>query len=153
MKFIILLVVLLLIYLEFSLFVIIANQIGVLMTIILGFLSTIIGISLVKKQGLQHMLFLQMKQVPQNDALFGLIKGFTLLVAGFMLLIPGFITDAIGLLLLIPIVQRLVYRFYARKIKVNPVYHRYADENTFEGEYTRHPEPEQTKLDNNPPTQ
>lgn len=153
MKVLKLLAVFALIYLEFSLFVFIANSIGVLMTIVSGFLSTLIGISLVKKQGLRHFQLFQARMTMQNDLVFELVKGFTLLIAGLLLLIPGFITDLFGLLLLIPYVQRQIHQYYARKIKVHPLHSHanYTDDNTFDGQYTRTPEQAPNQLEDKTP--
>lgn len=45
-----------------------------------------------------------------------LSEGFTLLVAGIFLITPGFIADVAGLLLLVPAVREVVYRFSSKRV-------------------------------------
>ena len=74
----------------------VASAIGVLQTIGLLFAITIIGIWLVKRQGMAVLGRLQATidqgRVPHRE----LVDGFLILAAGILLIPPGFITDAIG---------------------------------------------------------
>ena len=83
----------------------VAVRIGVLDTIALLILMPVLGVWLVKRQGLTvfrrvHST-LEAGGVPHKE----LIDGFLLLVAGLLLIVPGFITGATGLLLLLPPVR------------------------------------------------
>jgi UPF0716 protein FxsA len=55
--------------------------------------------------------------MPTNE----LVDGLILLLAGALMLAPGFITDAIGILLLLPptraVVRRLILRSYRRRLE------------------------------------
>jgi UPF0716 protein FxsA len=90
---------------EIWVIVVVASHIGVLETIGLLFLVTVIGVWLVKRQGVAVLGRLQATidqgRVPHRE----LVDGFLILVAGILLIPPGFITDAIGLLLLLPPVR------------------------------------------------
>jgi UPF0716 protein FxsA len=90
---------------EIWVIVVVASHIGVLETIGLLFLITVVGVWLVKRQGLALLGRLQTTidqgRVPHRE----LVDGFLILVAGILLIPPGFITDAIGLLLLLPPVR------------------------------------------------
>jgi len=83
----------------------VASAIGVLETIGLLFAITIIGIWLVKRQGVAVLVRLQRTisegRVPHRE----LVDGFLILAAGILLIPPGFITDAVGLALLLPPVR------------------------------------------------
>lgn len=69
-----------------------------------------------------------------------MMDGALLIVAGLFLLLPGFLTDAVGFMLLIPLVRQLIIRRYVRVI---PAHHRGSPESNptasrmIEGEYRR----------------
>jgi UPF0716 protein FxsA len=83
----------------------VATQIGVLNTVALLVVMPVLGIWLVKRAGLavfrRVQATLDAGGVPHREV----IDGFLLLIAGVLLIVPGFITDAIGLLLLVPPVR------------------------------------------------
>lgn len=128
--------ILILIYFEFSFFVYLANLIGVLPTIFLGLITTFGGIALVKKQGLQNLFSFQMRMQNQQDPANQVIKGILLMFCGVLLTLPGFITDAIGLILLIPFIQKMVVKRFVHKVK-NQVFSRQQSEVIIEGEFTK----------------
>ena len=105
-----LLVVLLLIVPLVELYVIVAvaGSIGILPTLALLVAISVTGSWLVRREGLGvYRRCRQMwaaRQNPTDDLLDGLL----VLAAGLMLLTPGFVTDALGLVLLVPPVRRLV---------------------------------------------
>ena len=100
----------------------VASAIGVLQTIGLLFAITIIGIWLVKRQGMAVLGRLQATiaegRVPHRE----LVDGFLILAAGILLIPPGFITDAIGLALLLPPVRMgiraLMMRSFRRRSSI-----------------------------------
>jgi UPF0716 protein FxsA len=91
--------------LELYVIVVVATQIGVLNTIALLILISVVGGWLVKRQGIIVLRRLQRTiqtgEVPHREV----IDGFLLLIAGLMLMVPGFVTDIPGLLLLLPPVR------------------------------------------------
>ena len=82
------------------------HAIGTLPTIALLLLVPFFGVRVVKREGLGALRRLQ--QAVANRELPGppLLDAAIILVAGICLMVPGFITDAIGLLLLVPPVRR-----------------------------------------------
>jgi len=80
----------------------VASRIGVLETVALVVLMPILGVWMVKRAGVavfrRVQATLDSGGVPHREV----IDGFLLLVAGVLLIVPGFISDAVGLLLLIP---------------------------------------------------
>jgi UPF0716 protein FxsA len=88
--------------LEIYLLMEVGSSIGTLQTVLLVIASGFAGAYLARMQGLYTMYrvktSLQQGIMPTEDLLDALI----ILVAGVVLLTPGFITDAFGLLLLIP---------------------------------------------------
>jgi UPF0716 protein FxsA len=95
----------------------VASQIGVLETIGLLVLMPIVGVWLVKRAGLTVFRRLHRTlddgRVPHKEV----IDGFLLLLAGVLLIVPGFITDAIGLLLVLPPVRAAVRSVLIRSFK------------------------------------
>jgi UPF0716 protein FxsA len=93
---------------ELYVMVLVAGQIGVLNTVGLLILIAVFGIWLVKREGLAVLRRLRSTvdagQVPAREV----VDGFLILLAGLLLIPPGFITDAAGLLLLLPPVRALI---------------------------------------------
>lgn len=97
----------LLIYIESVIFVRVATEVGVLMTLVLVVLTSCLGVSLVKNQGMKNVMQIQQKIAAGESPAAEMIKSVALVLAGFLLIVPGFFTDFIGLLLLLPPVQKL----------------------------------------------
>lgn len=91
---------------ELMLLIEVGGRIGAIYTVGLVICTAAIGVTLVRLQGhsalARAQASLDENRLPVGEA----VDGVFLLMAGGLLLFPGFITDAIGLLLLIPIVRR-----------------------------------------------
>ena len=107
MRWLPLILICLLIYIESVIFVRVAAEVGVLMTLILVVLTSCLGVSLVKNQGMKNVMQIQQKLMSGESPAAEMIKSVALVLAGFLLIIPGFFTDFIGLLLLLPPIQKL----------------------------------------------
>jgi UPF0716 protein FxsA len=101
---------------ELWVIVLVAESIGVLNTIGLLIVISIVGVWLVKRQGLAVLDRVQRTinegRVPQRE----LVDGFLIVAAGILLIPPGFITDAVGLLLLLPPVRALIRALLLRSL-------------------------------------
>jgi UPF0716 protein FxsA len=86
----------------------IGQVIGALWTVLFVVLTAVIGVQLLRMQGLATLARAQQRmhsgQMPAGE----LLEGIGLVVAGALLLTPGFVTDALGFLLLIPAFRRWV---------------------------------------------
>lgn len=95
----------------------VAMQIGVLNTIALLVVMPILGVWLVKRAGVavfrRVQATLDAGGVPHREVL----DGFLLLIAGVLLIVPGFITDAVGLLLLVPPIRIAVRTVLLRSFR------------------------------------
>jgi UPF0716 protein FxsA len=107
---------------ELYLLIEIGGAIGVAPTIAIVIVTGVIGAALARWQGLGVLRRLQddlSAGRPPTDAL---IDGLLIFVAGAVLLTPGLITDALGLLLLVPAgraaVRKLVSAAVARNLVV-----------------------------------
>ncbi|MBM6550111.1 FxsA family protein [Marinomonas ostreistagni] len=93
---------------ELTVLIQVGAQIGSLTTIALVFLTAIIGLALIRRQGFATHLKAQEKirrgEMPASEV----AQGFMLAVAGLCLLIPGFVTDAMGALLLITPLRKAI---------------------------------------------
>ena len=103
-----LLLLFLLVYIEAQLFIAVANIFGVALTLLFIIATSFIGISLVRRQGMKTLLQIQQKLATGENPANEMIQSVSLLFAGFLLLIPGFFTDLLGLLLMLPLVQKLI---------------------------------------------
>ena len=95
---------------EIYLFIKVGSQIGAFNTIILIFLTAIIGVYYAKYEGI-NTLRSGMTQIIKNQLpALELISGAAIAFAAVLLIIPGFATDIIGFLLIIPITRKLILR-------------------------------------------
>ncbi len=96
-----------------ELYVIIAvgEEIGAFWTVILVLLTAVIGVNLLRIQGMSTLLRAQRNMAQGAIPAMEMIEGIALAVAGVLLITPGFITDSIGFLLLIPASRRAIIRY------------------------------------------
>ena len=106
MRWIPLIAVFLYVYIEILIFIQVAHVLGVLLTLILVIFSSVVGISLVKNQGFKNLMLMQQKMAAGESPAAEMIKSVSLIIAGLLLLLPAFFTDFLGLLLLLPPVQK-----------------------------------------------
>jgi len=95
---------------EITLFVEIGGEIGALPVVLLTVATAAAGIGLVRAQGLHTLRSAQRELDAGRAPVAEMMHGAMLVAAGLFLLAPGFMTDALGALLLLPPVRRLVVR-------------------------------------------
>ncbi|EFW12322.1 putative inner membrane protein [Serratia symbiotica str. Tucson] len=142
MRWLPILLIFLLAYIEISLFINISDVLGVAFTLLLVIFTSCVGISLMRNQGMRTFVQIQQKLSAGESPALEMVRSVSLVIAGFLLMIPGFFTDFLGLLLLLPPVQKLltlrlmphlsVYRFGGLGPGGNA-----ATGNTFDGEFQR----------------
>ncbi|WP_410012176.1 FxsA family protein [Sodalis sp. C49] len=142
MRWIPLLLIFLVAYIEITIFIQVAHVIGVLFTLLLIVLTSFIGVSLVRTQGLKILGQMQIKMANGESPAAEMIKSVSILLAGFLLLLPGFFTDFLGLLLLLPPVQnsltlKLLPHLRFQRGAAGGFASHDAGGDTFEGEYKR----------------
>jgi UPF0716 protein FxsA len=103
---------------ELAVFVQVGQWIGYPEAVLLLLLISVVGIFIVRHQGLgtYRRVRGQIRAgiVPTAD----LVNGLIILVAGLLLILPGFITSAVGLLLLLPPVRGFVRALLRRRFSV-----------------------------------
>ncbi|KJY74125.1 exclusion suppressor FxsA [Vibrio coralliilyticus] len=145
---------------EIGLFISVGGYLGLWPTIALVLITAFVGASLVRSQGLQTLMSvqnrLQQGELPAQQ----ILEGVMLAVSGVLLLTPGFMTDALGMLVLLPAPRAAMAKYLMGKMTVqsvgggfqggfgsgnfqqgpfdqDPFNQQPKDGNTFEGEYER----------------
>jgi UPF0716 protein FxsA len=98
----------------------VGHSIGVVNTLGLLIVISVVGAWLAKREGLGVLRRMQRSldagRVPGTE----LVDGFLILLAGALMLTPGFLTDIVAILLLLPpvraVVRRELRRRFARRI-------------------------------------
>ena len=103
---------------EIYLFIKIGAQIGAIYTILLIFITAVVGVYYAKYEGLNTLRsgFIQIsKKVPPT---YEMISGAAIAIAALLLIIPGFATDVLGFLIIFPLTRRVIFEKFAKQIKV-----------------------------------
>ena len=87
---------------EIYVLVSVGQAIGGLSTVLLVVISAFIGSSLLRQQGWSTMAKAQQSMSEGRTPAMEMMEGVVILVSGILLLTPGFLTDALGLLGLMP---------------------------------------------------
>jgi UPF0716 protein FxsA len=95
----------------------VAHVVGVLNTIAVLVVMSMVGAALVKREGIGVLRRAQERmnagQMPGRE----LVDGVLVLFAGALLLTPGFLTDAVGVLLLLPPVRAAMRAGVIRRLR------------------------------------
>ena len=92
---------------EMSAFIYIGSEIGGLLTLLGVFVTAILGIALLKRQGLSVLSQMQADLAKGRSPGTSITNSISMVVGGTLMLIPGYVTDAIGLLLYLPGIRTL----------------------------------------------
>ena len=109
---------------EIYLFIKMGSQIGAFNTILLIFLSAIIGVYYAKYEGLNTIRSGFLQIVKNEVPAYEIISGAAIAFAAILLIVPGFATDVLGFLLIFPITRKLIFgnlsnKFKKQKVKKN----------------------------------
>lgn len=106
----ILLILLVAAIIELAVLIAVGNAIGVLATIGLLILASLVGAALLRREGIRTLVAfreaLSTRRPPHRE----LIDGMLIATAGVFIVLPGFVSDVLGLLLLLPPTRALVRR-------------------------------------------
>ena len=102
---------------EIYFFIKIGSQIGAILTILLIFITAIIGIYYARYEGL-NTLKSGFLQVSKNETpAYEVISGAAIAIGALLLIIPGFGTDLVGFLFIFPITRKLIFNNLLKKHK------------------------------------
>lgn len=93
---------------EIGIFIQVGDIVGLGMTLIIVLLTAILGVILLKQQGMNALEKIQVEVSQGRLPALEIISAAQLLFAGGLLLTPGFLTDAIGFTLMLPFVRQLI---------------------------------------------
>jgi UPF0716 protein FxsA len=104
---------------EIYLFIKIGSQIGAFNTILLIFVTAIIGIYYAKYEGLNTIRSGFTQIIKNQTPAYEIISGAAIAFAAILLILPGFATDFLGFLLIFPITRKLIFGNISNKFKKN----------------------------------
>jgi len=118
--------------LEIYLFIKIGSQIGAFNTILLIFITAIVGVAYARYEGF-NTLKSGISQLMKNEVpIYELVSGAALAFAAVLLILPGFATDVLGLLLVFPFTRRFLIKNVSNKYTQK---NKNKEKNYIEGEY------------------
>ncbi len=109
---------------EIATFIQFGSILGTFNTILLIFATAIIGVYLVRLQGISTIFNIQQDILNGNAPIENLVSGLIILLSGLLLLVPGFVTDVVGFFGLLPttrkifanvLIKRFINRYGANK--------------------------------------
>ena len=104
---------------EIYLFIKIGAYIGALTTILLIFLTAIVGIYYARYEGLNTLkagfIEIRRNQTPTYEV----ISGAAIAFAALLMIVPGFATDILGFLLIFPLTRKLILSKFSKKFRKN----------------------------------
>ncbi|WP_347267060.1 FxsA family protein [Paracoccus sp. (in: a-proteobacteria)] len=103
---------------EIALFIEVGGAIGALPVIALVIGSAVLGMAVMRRRGALAMLDMQRAMQEFRDPGRPMAQAALVMLAGMLLVVPGLLTSAVGLVLLIPGVQRLILRRMAARVHV-----------------------------------
>ena len=116
---------------EIYLFIKIGAQIGAITTILLIFITAILGVYYAKYEGLNTLKagFSQLNK--QETPAYEVISGAAIAFAALLLIIPGFATDILGFFLIFPVTRRIILNKFTKKFSTK----KNTKNNFIEGEF------------------
>ena len=103
--------------LEIYLFIKIGSQIGAFNTILLIFVTAIIGVYYAKYEGLNTVRSGFMQIIKNQTPAYEIISSAAIAFAAILLILPGFATDFLGFLLIFPVTRKLIFGNLSDKFK------------------------------------
>ena len=103
---------------EIYLFIKIGAQIGAITTILLIFITAILGVYYARYEGLNTLRagFTQLSK--QEAPAYEIISGAAIAFAALLLIIPGFATDTLGFLLIFPLTRKFILGKFTKKFSL-----------------------------------
>tara|TARA_Y100001935_G_scaffold2716_1_gene2277 strand:- start:3316 stop:3729 length:414 start_codon:yes stop_codon:yes gene_type:complete len=116
---------------EIYLFIKIGSYLGAIYTILLIFLTAIIGIYYARAEGLNTLNKGLVKLVKNEIPAYEMLSGALIAVGAIFLIIPGFATDLFGFLIIFPPTRKIIFKNFPIKKKEN----NFKEKDYIEGEY------------------
>ena len=109
----------------------VGSEIGAVTTILLIFITAIIGIYYAKYEGLNTLRsgFIQLNK--NEIPAFEVMSGAAIAFAALLLIVPGFVTDFFGFLLIFPPSRKILFKKFSKKTNKN----KFKKNNFIDGEF------------------
>ena len=127
---------------EILVFTNLCSRIGTFETVLLAITSTLAGIVFLRFQGLSILSSIQQNYNLNKFSVERISEKLYLVIAAFMLIMPGYISDALGILLLMPPMRFLLKYYLERRLALNTLKNKSqnkhtvrSDKNIIDGEY------------------
>jgi len=104
------------IFIEIAGFIIVGNWLGVLPTLALLLTCMLAGIILLRLQGRGLLRRIQKELASGRTPDREIIEGLMMVIGSVMLIMPGFVSDIIGILLFLPPLRALLWRYMAKYV-------------------------------------
>ena len=101
--------------LEIAVMINIGQEIGALKTILIIFLTAIVGIHYARIEGTNTIKSGMSNLYKNKIPFYEIVSGASIAIAAILLILPGFITDLIGFLLLFPFSRKMIISFWLKK--------------------------------------
>lgn len=103
---------------ELYFIIVVGDMIGALWTVLLVLMTAVIGVNLLRLQGMSTLGRAQRNMAQGQVPALEMMEGVALAVAGILLITPGFITDSFGFLLLLPVTRRAIIQYLMSRATV-----------------------------------
>ncbi|MBC6447885.1 FxsA family protein [Actinokineospora sp. HBU206404] len=113
-----LLVLFLAVVAEITVMVTVGNLVGILPTILLLIAATVLGVALLRREGVKTIGALQAAITARRPPEREILDGVLVAAAGVLVILPGFISDILAILLLLPPTRAIVRRRLVRRAEV-----------------------------------
>lgn len=126
-------------FVEIYTLITVGNYIGAFNAILLIILTGIIGVYLLRNQGIRSLINLRSNPKGFDPTADNILKTLFTPIGGFLMLIPGFVTDFLGLMILLPLTRIFLIGLmfsYIGSLNKNPM-NKKPNEDWIEGEYKK----------------
>lgn len=111
---------------EIAIFILVGKAIGVFNTLVFIVLTSLIGIIVAKKQGIQSVQNIRNSIANGEPPGVAMIDTFLIFLGGVLLVLPGFLTDFLGFTMVIPFTRKIykpaIYYWLKKKLKSGQVF-------------------------------
>ena len=114
-------------WVEISVFIFISKKVGSLLTFLGVFLTAIVGINFLKNRGLSVLNRVHSDLVKGHPPVASIADSISLVFGGGLLLIPGYVTDSLGLLLFIPGFRTMAGMWFLQWVAKKPSFNAFVN--------------------------
>ncbi|BCN93987.1 membrane protein [Thiomicrorhabdus immobilis] len=114
----------------------VGNVIGALPTVLLTIFTAVLGVFLMRSQGIATLQNAQMEMAAGKSPQTSMLEGVFIFLGGVFLFFPGLISDSIGLLFLVPFIRRFLIKQSVKGMQSSGRYRYQTRDSVYEGEWS-----------------